>query len=244
MEAPRNCRIALVEHDSAIAASILATLRGAGHDCHRFATGETALREISEDLYDCVLVEQALPDIRSRDLLTGMRARLGYSLPVIGLAADADGLVAALDEGVDDCLPNPAPPRLLLAQINAAIRRVPPRGGRLEAAIGHLAFEADGYKVHVGDTVIALTAKEYALGLLLCRSLGETLRRDDILRAIWGGAITPSTRTLDVHVSRLRTKLELRADRGFRLAALYGRGYRLDYDPAGAAPSINRRRSA
>ncbi|MET0269783.1 MAG: response regulator transcription factor [Sphingomonas sp.] len=249
MEHPRRCRIALVEHDSATAASILATLRGAGHACHRFASGETALREIDGDRFDCVLVERALPDIAPLDLLTGMRARLGYSLPVIGLAPDDEGAVAALDEGVDDCLTAAAPPRLLLAQINAAVRRAPPRGGRLEAVIGHLAFVAEGLKVHVGDTIVTLTAKEYALALLLCRCVGETLRRDDILRNIWGEGVPAATRTLDVHISRLRTKLELRPERGFRLTALYGQGYRLDYAPSVTrsggmidAP-VNRRRS-
>ncbi|TVV71852.1 response regulator transcription factor [Sphingomonas solaris] len=252
MDSPRRCRIALVEHDAMIARSILATLRSAGHVCRRFETGTGALREIDRDQFDLILIERTLPDIASLDLMTGMRARLGYSLPVIGLASDTEGVVAALDEGVDDCLSRPLPPRLLLAQINAAIRRVPPQAGRVEAVLGHLAFQSDRLSVRVGDTAVPLTAKEYKLALLLCRRSGQALAREDILRTIWGDEVAPLTRTLDVHVSRLRTKLELRPELGFTLSALYGRGYRLDYDPAiGAAapppaarPALSPRRSA
>jgi DNA-binding response OmpR family regulator len=227
MDTRRRCRIALVEHDPAVARAIVAALRGAGHACRRYASGAMALREIDGDRFDCILIERGLPDIAAHELIAGVRSRLGYALPVIGLAHDTD-IVAALDEGVDDCLSHPVAPRLLLAQIDAAMRRLPPRGGRLVAAVGHLAFSPEGYRVQVAGVTVQLTAKEYALALLLCRRLGEILAREEILHAVWGTDVAPATRTLDVHVSRLRTKLDLTPERGFRLSAIYGRGYRLE----------------
>ena len=184
--------------------------------------------------------------------MTGIRARLGFALPVIALTArgDAAAMIATLDDGADECLAQPVPPQLLLAQINAALRRASPNGRRIEASVGHLSFQPEGSRVCVGDTPVILTAKEYALALLLCRNLGIPLSREHILETIWGGDVTPLTRTLDVHISRLRTKLELRPERGFRLSALYGRGYRLDHPvEAGTRPvpvdaAVSPRRSA
>ena len=131
-------------------------------------------------------------------------------------------MIAALDEGMDHILDWPVPPRLLLAQVNAALRRSGPAVSGIDAAIGHLVFRRDGPSVHVDGAPVLVTAKEYALGLMLCRNLGKPLTREHIFRAIWGEDAVAATRTLDVHVSRLRSKLLLRPDRGFRLSALYG----------------------
>jgi DNA-binding response OmpR family regulator len=106
----------------------------------------------------------------------------------------------------------------------------------VDGAVGHLVFRREGPSVHVDGAPVLVTAKEYALGLMLCRNLGRPLARDQIFREIWGRDAAVPTRTLDVHVSRLRSKLLLRPDHGFRLSALYGRGYRLDYDPDGVPP--------
>ncbi len=249
MKPTRYGRIALIEDDAAIAGPILSALRGAGHSCHRFATGAAALKEIDRSRFDLMLIDRAVNDMPAAKLMTGVRARIGFALPVIGLARSTDAveLQAALDEGADDCLGQPVPPRLLLAQINAALRRTAPAATRMEATIGHLGFQPDGTKVYVDDAAVILTAKEYALALMLCRNVGTALSRDHILRTIWGENVAPATRTLDVHASRLRTKLDLRPERGFRLTALYGRGYRLDYDrpPGGGGRRVvSPRRSA
>ncbi|WP_156678889.1 response regulator transcription factor [Sphingomonas profundi] len=242
-------RIALVEHDPAVAATLMGALRRAGHACRRFADGASALREIDEARFDLLIVGRDLPDIPARELMAGVRARLGFALPVIGLvrAERPEAIVAALDDGADACLARPVAPALLIAHVNAAMRRASPCGPRIEAALGHLRFQPEGLKVFVDGRPTLLTAKEYALALMLCRNIGRPLDRDHILATIWGDEIAPLTRTLDVHVSRLRAKLELRPDRGFRLVALYGRGYRLDQvaaDEAEASPRFTPRRSA
>ena len=231
MEISRPCRIALVGPDAGIVATVLAMLRAGGHACEPFADGGAALREIERAPFDLLLVAGTAPRPAITALLTGIHARLGYSLPVIGLGAAGDtaGAAAALDAGMDHILAWPAAPQLLLAQVNAALRRAGPAASGVDAAIGHLVFRREGMRVHVDGALALVTAKEYALGLMLCRNLGKALDREQIFSAIWGDDTAPTTRTLDVHISRLRSKLLLRPDRGFRLTALYGRGYRLDY---------------
>lgn len=233
-----NSRIALVGEDAAIAADTLATVRAAGHACRHFPDGDSVLRTMERERFDLLLVAGTrLPEANAA-LLTSIHARLGFALPVMGLSAadDSEGAIAALDEGVDHILAWPVAPSVLLAQVNAALRRSGRGSSGVDAAIGHLLFRREGQSVQVDGKPVLVTAKEYALGLMLCRNLGKALSREQIFRTIWGEEVAPTTRTLDVHISRLRTKLMLRPDRGFRLSALYGRGYQLDYSPEETKP--------
>lgn len=230
-------RIALVREDAAIAAETLATMHAAGHACRHFPDTDSALRTIEGERFDLLLVAGTRRPHANTALLTGIHARMGFALPVLGLSAadDSEGAIAALDGGVDHVLAWPVTPRMLIAQVNAALRRSGRSGSDIDAAVGHLLFRREGQLVLVDGMPVMVTAKEYALGLMLCRNLGMLLDRDHIFRTVWGEELAPITRTLDVHISRLRSKLMLRPDRGFRLSALYGRGYRLDYSPEAAA---------
>lgn len=181
-------RILLVEADPAMAAATLETLRGAGHACRRLATRTTVLTAFDGDRFDCLIVGQTPADISNPELVTAARARFGYGMPVIGLLPEGGmkAVIGALDAGMDDCLMRPVPPALLIAQIRAAMRRATPDGPRVEACVGHLRFQPEGFKVFVAGEMVTLTAKEYALALMLCRSLGMPLGRDHILGTIWG----------------------------------------------------------
>jgi DNA-binding response OmpR family regulator len=233
-----NSRIAIVGEDATIAADTLATMRAAGHACYHFPDAESVLTTLEREQFDLLLVTGTQPSRANAALLTGIHARMGFSLPIMGLSAadDSEGAIAALDQGMDHILAWPVAPPVLLAQVNAALRRSGRGVSGIDAAIGHLVFRREGPSVQVDGKPVLVTAKEYALGLMLCRNLGQALDREQIFRTIWGEEVAPTTRTLDVHVSRLRTKLILRPDRGFRLSALYGRGYRLDYSTEGAMP--------
>lgn len=237
MERRSLCRIALIECDPAAAAALMSALRGAGHSCRRFAGGSDTPGELADMACDLLLIGRISSDTDPAEVIVAARGRFGYGLPIIAIVSPAhpEDFVHALDEGADYCLVRPVAGAVLLAQINAALRRGTSAGPRVEASIGHLRLEPEGLRAYLDDELVELTAKEYALALLLCRNLGVPLGREHILATIWGDDVAPSTRTLDVHVSRLRTKLELRPDRGFTLAALYGRGYRLDF--SGAAPA-------
>ncbi len=237
-----TCRIAIVGCDASVAAPIIATLSQADIGCRHLANCDDALAGVEEDQLDLILLGQAHTGMERAKLISAIRARVGFTIPLVALidAEDRDAEVDALNEGADDCLASPAPPRLLLAQINAAVRRVRSSPAQVEAAIGHLVFRPQGLLVHMDGVAVPLTAKEYALALMLCRNVGKPILRDTISRTIWDGNLPPLTRMLDVHISRLRSKLALRPERGFSLSALYGQGYRLDYDDA-VSPLIQRR---
>ena len=148
-------------------------------------------------------------------------------------------MVAGLDAGADDYLPKPLSKPVLAARINALIRRAyaQPVTPGIETYDDIVFHEAAGSVARNGET-IALTAKEYALALLLFRNLHRALSRTYILETVWGNEPNLNSRSLDMHVSRVRNKLELRPEQGFRLTPIYSYGYRLER-VAGADSAID-----
>lgn len=118
---------------------------------------------------------------------------------------------------------------LLAARINALIRRAyaQPTTPGVEVYDG-LSFNESAASVTRDGQAVALTAKEYALALLLFRNLHRALSRTYILETVWGNEPDLNSRSLDMHISRIRNKLELRPERGFRLTPIYSYGYRLE----------------
>jgi DNA-binding response OmpR family regulator len=231
-----RCRILLVEQ--ATPRLDVRPLRKAGHLCRRVNTGAAALDQLEWDCFDLMLFEPLLSDMSGAELVEHARARRGLRLRVLALTASDDKEMAiVLDQGADDCLPKSAAPGLLLAKIGALARRMVLGDPPIDAVVGHLIFLPEEHKVQVDGESVILTAKEYALGLMMCRNIGAPLERDQLRAVIWASQGSPRTRTLDVHVSRLRIKLDLRPERGFLLSALYGRGYQLDYQPVSRKPA-------
>lgn len=153
-------------------------------------------------------------------------------------SAEAD-VVTGLNAGADDYVVKPVQPEVLLARVNALLRRSYPDrpAGGLET-FGDYGFNLPAETVTVGGEVLSLTAKEFGLALLLFRNTHRALSRSHILEAVWGRNPNLPTRTLDVHISRIRAKLNLRPANGFRLVPVYSYGYRLEW-LAGGEPSTD-----
>ena len=140
-----------------------------------------------------------------------------------------EDIVHALQSGADDYMIKPIRRSETLARITALLRRALPDPEE-QALYSCPPFEFDlgGQQVTVDDKPVALTNKEFQLALLLFRNSGRLLSRSYLLENVWGVRSELSTRTVDTHISRLRNKLGIRPERGWRLSAVYHHGYRLE----------------
>lgn len=160
-----------------------------------------------------VVVDLAKPGCKQRRLCRHIRARV--DAPIIVLCpeeSDERHRIAVLEAGVDDCLVKPVSPELVVAYVRARLERsrTQPTGGSTNGVLdfGELKIDIPRRQVEVRGQTPHLTPKEFDLLVTLARNEGRALRTGDLLREVWGYDKTCATRTLDVHVSRLRAKIE------------------------------------
>lgn len=225
-------KVAVLEDDEAQAELIVRVLASAGHACVTFATGRALMTKLRQETYDLLMLDWNLPDIAGIEIAAWARTHLSPTPPIVMVTArsDAEDIVAGLNAGADDFLVKPIISPVLLARVHAVLRRAYPAelGSRVET-FGQVSFDPLNLSVGVGDGhPVQLTSKEFTLGLLFFRNLHRALSRSYLLETVWGRNPDLATRTLDAHVSRIRNKLHLRPENGFKLAPVYSYGYRLE----------------
>lgn len=225
-------RIAIVEDDPDQAALLQAWLSAEGFDCHIFEDGIKAIKGLQKDSYDLVLLDWYLPQMTGTEVLEWIRNELDWKMPVIFVTQrdNEEDLAYTLENGADDYVAKPIKPVVLMARIHALLRRV--RGGELESdrvqSFGQFRFDPQSSQLFIQDTPIVLTQKEFELALFMFRNAGRLMSRSYLLENVWGHSAELNTRTLDTHISRLRKKLQLGEDSGWRLNSVYHQGYRLE----------------
>ncbi len=225
-------RIALLEDEAEIARQIEQTTFSAGHSCQLFRMGRALVTCLRRDSYDLLLLDWNLPDMSGYEILTWAKENLSPCPPIIMITSRADDadVVSALEAGADDYVIKPFEPTVLSARIKAVLRR---SYGEEPQALGReklhgVTFDHADCTVSLHGEDFTLTAKEFALAMVLFRNVHRAMSRPHLLEAVWGRNPDLATRTLDVHISRLRTRLGLRPERGFRLTPVYNYGYRLE----------------
>jgi DNA-binding response OmpR family regulator len=225
-------RIAYLEDDPDQSALIRRWLEAAGHVCHHFDRGHALQRSLARESFDLYLLDWHLPDGDGLEVLKAIRARTPNA-PVI-FAAQRDGdddVIRALQAGADDYLAKPVRQGMLLARIEAVgrrLRKVEHPTQRIE--LGPFLVDREARVLTLDGRRVELTDKEYALAEFLFLNAGELLSRRHLLEAVWGLRADVKTRTLDTHVSRLRSKLGLGGERRWRLTSVQQFGYRLEHD--------------
>jgi two-component system response regulator RegX3 len=232
-----SMRVAIVEDDPSQAELLTHWLELAGHHCHHFDRGELLIRSLDQESFDVLVLDWNLPDISGVDVLKRIRNSSQSALPILFVTARnrEDDVVTALRQGADDYMVKPVRRLELLARLEAIARRGKHRSEQPEV------IEIDAFRVDTqtrtvtrNDRQVELTAKDFDLSVLFLRNVGRLLSRGHIRESVWGPNAVVTSRTLDTHVSRIRNKLGLTPEHGWRLAAVYRYGYRLEQLDAAA----------
>ncbi|MEJ1297439.1 MAG: response regulator transcription factor [Candidatus Sedimenticola sp. (ex Thyasira tokunagai)] len=224
-------RIAYLEDDPAQAKSLTSWIREAGHNCSHFKEAASFTKELNRETYDLVILDWELPESSGLEVLQWVRGNLEWAPPVLFITqrdSESD-VVAALNLGADDYITKPPSRGITLARIEALARRREMAGGQCDQLeCGHYLLDRQCGEITMGDGRVALTDKEFRLAWLLFSNPGRLFSRDHMLENVWGHGPGLATRTVDIHISRLRKKLALVPENGWRLKAIYQHGYRLE----------------
>jgi two-component system response regulator RegX3 len=223
-------RVLVVEDEESYSDALAYMLRKEGYDVAVAATGPDALTEFDRNGADIVLLDLMLPGLPGTEVCRQIRAT--SSVPVIMVSAKDDEVdkVVGLELGADDYITKPYSPRELVARIRAVLRR-----GVTEAAgdtsileAGPVRMDVERHVVTVDGSEQRLPLKEFELLEMFLRNPGRVLTRGQLIDRVWGADYVGDTKTLDVHVKRLRAKLEPDPSEPKYLVTVRGLGYKLD----------------
>ncbi|MDO9434871.1 response regulator transcription factor [Hydrogenophaga sp.] len=224
-------RIAAIDDDPAQLDLVKAVVASMGHDCHLFEDANTLMRVLPRETFDLFIVDWELPDIPGPELIRAIRGMAVAPVPILMMTnrSDERDIIEGLNSGADDYMVKSARVGELRARLMALLRRgghtLPPA----ESVWGRYRFLQQDRRVWLDDAEITvLTTKEYDLALTMFRHLGRLLSRAHLIEGVWGMDADISSRSLDVYMSHVRSKLRLRADVGYKLVSVYNHGYRLE----------------
>lgn len=214
-------RVLLVEDDDRVVAALTPALQRVHLQVRRAGTAAEALPQAADA--DLVLLDMGLPDQDGLALCRQIRERVDVPIIAVTARRDENAVVSALRAGVDDYVTKPYRLAELLARIDAVMRRAGHQPTELVEQVGDVRLDHDSRRVVVAGEEVGLTRKEFDLLSMLVQAGGATVTREALMEAIWDTAWVGSSRTLDVHVSGLRTKL----GRPGLVATVRGVGYRI-----------------
>lgn len=224
-------KIMVIEDDPAIQRSLQALLINEGYEVLVTADGAEAVQLATSETPDLILLDIVLPGLNGLQVCQQLRTRI-YT-PIIMLTAKTDELdkVLGLEMGADDYITKPFSPRELLARVRAHLRRttIYSAEGRHEGPIvvGAITVDEAAREVTVEGRLVQLTPKEFDLLLVLAANAGRVLERDTLLERVWGESLYLDSRTLDVHIRRLRLKVEREPSNPQLIVTVPGVGYKL-----------------
>jgi DNA-binding response OmpR family regulator len=227
----QRMRIALLEDEQEHADRTSSLLQNAGHQVQVFTRGAALLRQLHSESYELIMLDWEVPGISGYEVLQTIRRQLAPRTAVVFLThrdSETD-VVQALEAGADDFLIKPPRERELLARVEAAGRRA--RDGAVVGEtleVGPFRIDLEHRRIERGLETFELTRREFDVAALLFGNVGKVLSRAHIMQLVWGQTDATTTRTVDMHVSRVRKVLGLSAAIGLRLTAVYGYGYRLE----------------
>jgi len=233
-------RIAAVDDETDQLALIRHTMEEIGHECHEYTEGRLLLRDLRNQSYDLLILDWSLPDVAGPLIVRAIRKELLSRLPILFVTnrrEEAD-MIEGLEAGADDFMVKPIRVGELAARVQALLRRAYPQQHESELVFGPYHFFPLSRMLRVNGQTLELKHREYELALFLFQNMGRLLSREHLRESVWGAGPDAPSRSLDTHISRLRTKLDLRPANGFLLSAVYGLGYRLEAVDSGtfAAP--------
>jgi len=223
--------IALLEDDEDQSILMQALLEDAGHKCVVFSSGKDMTMALLRESYDMLILDWLVPDMNGLEVLKWVRESMDWRIPVLFITQKEkeEDVVQALQGGADDYMSKPVKRAEMLARIDSISRRTQ----QINVDDDELEFapyilQRSSKTVKLNGENIEITRKEFELTLFLFRNVGRILSRGYILETVWGRSAEVNTRTVDTHVSRLRRKLSINVENGWKLTSIYQHGYRLE----------------
>ncbi|MGF7186732.1 DNA-binding response OmpR family regulator [Desulfitispora alkaliphila] len=221
-------KILLIDDEKLLVKGLKKSLEQEGYEVKAVYDGRTALTEFQQGSYDLIVLDLMLPELDGLTVCREIRA--SSQVPIIMLTAKGEDVdkIIGLEMGADDYLSKPFNTRELLARIKAILRRYKNLGQREEKnelSFGKLKIDLAKHRIYVDDKEVNLTAKEYDILLLLVKHPGRIYSRNQLLEQIWGYDYIGEDRTVDVHVRRLREKVEENPGKPSYILTKWGVGY-------------------
>ncbi|ENO18955.1 DNA-binding response regulator [Schaalia cardiffensis F0333] len=220
-----NSRILVVDDDLALAEMIGIVLGSEGFDVATCSDGVQALDVFHQENPDLILLDVMLPGMDGIEICTRIRKESDVPIVMLTARTDTADVVAGLEAGADDYVPKPFKHKELVARVRARLR------GREEAVderlvLGDLVIDVSGHTIHRGGEEILLTPLEFDLLVALGRAPWRVFSREELLEKVWGYRHAADTRLVNVHVQRLRSKIERDPDKPEVVITVRGVGYR------------------
>lgn len=217
-----------VEDDNSIRELILYTLRASGFEAQGFDSGEALFAALKECRPQLILLDIMLPGMDGTEILKALRSGSATrSIPVIFATAKGTEFdkVNGLDLGADDYLTKPFGMMEMVARVRAVLRRVSPKEQNTKLVVPPMEMDISAHTLKIDGNPVELTLKEFELLKLFMETPGRVYAREQLLERIWGTEYYGETRTVDVHIGTLRTKL---GSCGEYIRTVRGVGYRLE----------------
>ncbi|GAA5150415.1 two-component system response regulator MtrA [Nocardioides marinquilinus] len=221
-------RVLVVDDDAALAEMLSIVLRQEGFDSRTVARGDDALEAFRGYKPDVVLLDLMLPGRDGIDVCKEIRGESGVPIVMLTAKGDTVDVVVGLESGADDYVVKPFKPKELIARIRARVRRHdgPEVEQQESLTIGEVHIDVDGHVVTRGVEPIALTPLEFDLLVCLARKPWQVFTREMLLEQVWGYRHAADTRLVNVHVQRLRSKVERDAEHPEVVVTVRGVGYK------------------
>lgn len=224
LESPKG-RILVVDDDASLAEMLALVLSQEGFDTHVVARGDEALDAFRSYRPDLVLLDLMLPGKDGIEVCKELRAESGIPIVMLTAKGDTVDVVVGLESGADDYVVKPFKPKELVARIRARMRRFDVSDSE-SLRVGDLDIDVTGHEVSRAGAPIALTPLEFDLLVCLARKPSQVFTREMLLEQVWGYRHAADTRLVNVHVQRLRSKIEHDAENPEIVVTVRGVGYR------------------
>jgi len=223
--------ILVVDDDAALAEMLQLVLQQEGFETSWCGRGDTALESFRRVRPDLVLLDVMLPGKDGVEICGEIRAESDVPVVMLTAKSDTTDVVAGLEAGADDYIAKPFKAKELVARVRTRLRRLPPDAEEETLTIGDLTISVDGHSVRRDGTEIQLTPLEFDLLLALARKPRQVFSREVLLEQVWGYRHAADTRLVNVHVQRLRSKIEKDPEHPQIVLTVRGVGYKAG-DPA------------
>ena len=224
-EANTRGKVLVVDDDAALAEMLTIVLRNEGFDSRVCATGDEAIGLFRDYRPDVVLLDLMLPGRDGIDVCKEIRAESGVPIVMLTAKNDTVDVVVGLESGADDYVVKPFKPKELVARIRARVRRFDEPAPE-SLTIGDLTIDVAGHTVTRSEEQIALTPLEFDLLVCLARKPWQVFTREVLLEQVWGYRHAADTRLVNVHVQRLRSKVEHDPENPEIVLTVRGVGYK------------------